>query len=447
MAVRRRRKFVEVAAGGGTVNTSIPFSYGISDFRSMGTLAGQIVDEFTACGVNTDLAHGVLHGVISLLTQGVASIAWPGGNVETIGANVFAISPSGSGKTLVFKTLMAPIHDFLNEHASELCFRPLIEDATRQALPLQLSENRFGWLATDEAGQILPLIEAGAPLLAKLLDATPMQRARVSTGYLQLGGYSFTAMFLGQKSVFDSLCPTIRRTGGIGAINRFFLVQGAAMLPMPPNTTFTLNEATKKAFSTVVNKLMCQSALNAANPAFKLPVMQLVREAAEYVSMLARDSHVLRGPYSGAAESGYLAEYRARHAQRVLRLAGALHAFEHGVDGDIELKTVLGADHYGRQSIVTYDRLTYQPPKPTQTQVDAQTLLKALQQLSNSTGSQRFPIANLRRGAPTIGLTKGRFDKAVAELGAAAVIQILVGERSDVLQLTPSLWRLKHLDF
>ena len=107
------------------------------------------------------------------MTQGVADVEWLGGVVETIGANVFAVSPSGSGKTLMLKLLMESVHQFLNEDPQQK-FQPLIEDVTRQVLPSQLADFRFAWLSTDEAGQIMPLLEGGAPWLAKMLDARPV---------------------------------------------------------------------------------------------------------------------------------------------------------------------------------------------------------------------------------------------------------------------------------
>lgn len=399
--------------------------------------AGQLFDEITALGIHPDLALGGIIGCASLLTQGVADVEWPGGLVETIGANVLAVSPSGSGKTLMLKLLMEPVHQFLNEDPKQK-FQPLIEDVTRQVVPSHLLECRFAWLSTDEAGQIRPLLEGGAPWLAKMLDARPLHRARVATGTVRLTGYRLSGLLLGQPAIFEQMCPMIRGAGGVGATNRFFVAEGGVMQPTHLTNGFQFSEATKERLALTVEGLMRLSASNAATRILDLPVVPLSRDAREYLSMLVAESHAPAARFGAVDEPSHLAEYRTRHAQRVLRLAGALHVFEHGPVGEITMPTVLAADQYGRSSMEAFNRMTYVAPKPTQVQTDAQTLLQALYR----TGVQEFQIADLRRSAVVIGLTKGRFDKALAEIGSVVPIQIAKGRHGDILKIRQPHWTI-----
>ena len=97
-------------------------------------LLGQIVNELESSGIDPSIVLAESVAFASLLTQGVADVLWPNGSPASVGANVFLVAPSGSGKSVIFNILMGPITDFLNSYTSEgdqdAAPEFLIEDAT-----------------------------------------------------------------------------------------------------------------------------------------------------------------------------------------------------------------------------------------------------------------------------------------------------------------------------
>lgn len=403
-------------------------------------LIGDIVNDFAAGGIDPNLALGEALGFMSLLTQALADVRSPDGTSETIGANCVVVAPSAAGKTFVFKWLLAPVLECLEDHVADggspESARVLIEDATRQAILEQLRESGQGWWGTDEAGQLVEFLRRGAPLLAKLLDATPLHRARIASGYIGLKNHRFSALFLMQPHVFIEIWH-VTNGNAVGAFNRFVFFPGMPIRVIHGDRPLGPPASTKKNYHSRAYQLMAQSLAAAKTGAPRRPVLELTAQARRHLSALRHEDYQ---PGTGRSSSPRQDEYRARHAQRTMRLAASYHAFEYGLEGEIGLSTVELVDSIIRPSHDTLEALCHVPPTLSPAEVDAKTVAWALKQIITHTGVTRFRMEDLRRSAPTIGLTKARLEKAVAALGGQWAVQVFPEGRSDILQVMPAIW-------
>lgn len=403
-------------------------------------LIGDIVNDFSAGGIDSNLALGEALGFMSLLTQALADVRSSEGTTETIGANILVAAPSAAGKTVAFKQLLAPVLECLEHHVTDggspESARVLIEDATRQAMLEQLQESQNCWWGTDEAGQMVDFFRRGAPLLAKLLDATPLHRARVASGHVVVKNYRMSALLLLQPPVFHEIWQ-VTKGNAVGAFNRFLFFRGAPIRIFNGDRALELSANTRKNYHSRAYRLMAQSLASAKAGAPRRPALNLTAQARRHLSAIRHEGCQAGG---GHASSPRLDEYRARHSQRTMRLAASYHTFEFGLEGEIGLSTVEMTERIARPSQDTLASLCHVPSTLTPTEIDAKTVAWALREIVTRTGVTRFRMGDLRRSAPNIGLTKARLEKAVAALGGAWAVQVFPEGRHDVLQVMPAIW-------
>lgn len=401
-------------------------------------LLGQIGRELAAGGVDSAIVALQLVAFTSLLTQGTADVSWPNGQSMPVGGNGLLVAPSGSGKSVVFKTLMAPITRILSEPAlgDDLQIPPafFVEDVTREALIQQLCEWPVAALFTDEAGQLKQLLRSAAPTLAKLLDGAPLRHARVSTGRVEMLGHRMTMLLMEQPQVFEASKALLgTNTGGVGLVNRFFVAYAAGSPTGSLMHQMGLSESVAQQYMKKAEGLLKRTVALVASKEER-PTLQLSPEALKYFTGIGDE---IRQCLALDARLGGMAEYATRHAERTLRLAGAFHAFEHGTEGLVEVATVKAADELGRWSLDSFFQMTYKPPQLTQAEQDAVTLEQALRQTVLSSGRPMLLLSEVRRTVPNIGITKSRFDRALPILAGQGAVSVIPFGHADWLQIHP----------
>jgi len=394
-------------------------------------LAGEIVQSLIMGSIDPAIAVIVLVACMSLLTQGVADIAWPNGMSSPIGVSGFLTAPSGGGKSVVMRLLIEPIRKTL----TELCQReeirkakPLffIEDATREAILMHLSEWLVAALFTDEGGQLSQLLKHGGPTLAKLVNGEPLHHARVSRGRMALEGHRLTMMLAEQPGVFErdkQLMGACK--GGVGLINRFMVAAATGS----PNASAALNlglpTAIRARYEERIHALLEQT-IEGVRTQSARPVLRLDAAAKHRLLTIADEAMALRNDPRFAVAN----EYTTRHTERVLRLAGALHVFHHGPTGEVDLESVAAAHQIGMRSLDSFVAMMAVPAKPTQVEVDAARIGDALNRSAPMNGPY-FPLALLRRLCTNVGLTKPRFDKALPLLAESGHVFVFADGHQD----------------
>lgn len=390
-------------------------------------LLGQMAQELGGVGIDGDIATAQLIAVTSLLTQGIADVSWPNGQSVPVGGNSLLVAPSGGGKSVLFRILMEPISSVLaevatagSEHSATPAF--FIEDATREALLDHLSEWPVAGLFTDEAGQLKQLLGNAAPTLAKLLDGAPLRHARVSTGRIELIGHRVTMLLMEQPQIFEASKALLGvGSGGVGLINRFFVAAAQGLQAGASLHRVGLSTTVAQRYACKVNDLL-ESTIKMVRSKTARPILQLSSQASEFFAGLNDEIQKDQVSNPGLVK---MAEYASRHSERTLRFAGALHVFEHGVEGLVQLPTLQAANHLGRWSLDNFLQLTYEPPRLSQAEQDAMTLAQALDQAAQSTGGSPLRLSELRRCAPNIGLTKSRFERALPILARQGKVTVV----------------------
>jgi hypothetical protein len=374
-------------------------------------------------GVAPEIVGTQLIAFASLLTQGLADVMWPNGQPISIGANGLVAAPSGSGKSLIYKRLIQPIEEYLatDHQARERCHL-LLEDATREAIVQDLHEWPVAALFTDEAGMLKGL-QRDVPTLVKLLDGSPLRSARISRGRVALKGQRFCMLLMEQPEIFEETKRLLGGSkGGVGLVNRFFVTASTDFLARnsPHSVVWSGNVA--QAYGTRVRQLLdaLVAHVERGNPVS--PRVKLGEEASQCLIDLgdeARRKCTPNSPWSS------ISEYILRHAERVLRLAGVFHVFEHGVGGEISLDTLLRAERFGDWYVESFARIFYEPPKPTQAEVDAGTIEQAILGPCLLKGVSGCSQANLRTAAFNLGLTSTRFTRALAVLCEQGRVRVI----------------------
>lgn len=417
-----------------TMPAQSPIATTVLNPWSIPLLTGEIVQFLVLSSIDPAIAVIAVIACVSLVTQGLADIAWPNGMTSPIGISGFLIAPSGAGEALVMRRLTEPIHRFVQKRAQlglKEDRRPLflIEDATREAVILHLIEWAVAGLFTDEAGQIKALLRNGAPTLAKLIDGSPLQHARISRGRAALQNHRFTMLGMARPNVFDSNILLGSGKGGIGLINRFLVGQASCPPYRSAMPTFGLSPEIFSRYEECVSALLDRT-IDIVLTGDARPTLRMDKSALRRFVQIAGEMTAAR---SDPDLTG-VGEYISRHGERVLRVAGALHVFHHGTAEDVRLESIEAAHQIGLWSIRSYADLANAPPKPTQAEEDAACIENELTRLTRLYGSQ-FRLSELRRMSLNIGLPKTRFDRALPLLARAGKITLYMQWREDFVNV------------
>ncbi len=395
--------------------------------RTFPGLLGEMMDCLSLCGIAAEIIGTQLIAFVSLLTQGVADVVWPNGIKAPVGANCLLVAPSGTGKSLIFKILSDPVEQYLANHA-DICdparaINLLIEDATRQAIVQSLLDWPVAGLFTDEAGMLKSLLK-DSPTLVKLLDGSPLRNSRISTGRAALFYHRFCMLLMEQPDVFDETKILLGvGKGGVGLCNRIFFTLFNGNLPSTSLHMIALPASVKQAYAKKVKELLDLTIKHVDAKIGERPALLLSEEAAQYLNDIgnkARRNSALGSPWF------FISEYISRHAERVLRLAGAFHVFEYGTAGEISLETIQRAATLDGWHIEAFAQMAYVAPKQTQSEADATQLKEAFRQIYRTTGNTKFRQSEMRSSSVNIGMTPARFNRGLSILGGQGSIHVVV---------------------
>lgn len=398
-------------------------------------LLGAMLNCLTGSGIATELVGTQLIAFASLLTQGGADVVWPNGMKSPIGNSCLLVAPSGSGKTVIFKLLMTLIDGYLTEliKRNSLAKLPIffLEDATREAIVKSLHDWPIAALFTDEAGQLKGLFKY-SPTLVKLLDASTLRNARISTGRVELVGYRFCALWMEQPDVFTETKAQMGvGKGGVGLINRLFVVQTSGAVDSGSLHQVCLSDSVNQEYDKKIRELL-GLAIKHVEQDIERPALRLSPEASCYLISLEDEVRRNREPGSPFF---FISEYLSRHVERVLRLAGVLHVFEYGADGDISFDTIQQAATLGNWYVDSYAQIAHEPPKQTQAEVDALALEQAMRQSFYATGSSCFLKSRIHTSSVNLGLTPNRLTRALAILGGQRKVRVFMHGKTSWVEL------------
>lgn len=390
-------------------------SYPVRNFPG---LLGMLAHNLSASGgVAVEIIGTVLIVIASLLTQGIANVMWPNGQEMSIGANGVVVSPSASGKSLIFKILKKAIEQYLamrsgvNQGGKHEGL--LLEDSTREALVQDLYEWPVAGLITDEAGGLKRLLK-DAPTLVKLLDGSPFRSARISTGRIALLRHRFSMLLMEQPDIFDQTKPLLGAgKGGVGLINRFFVVRSNDFRVRNSPHDIGLADEVEQAYEKRVHELLDALIEHVELGNHERRPLKLRADARDCLIDLDCEARRKCTPDSPWF---FISEYISRHAERVLRLAGVFHVFEYGTEGEISLDMLQRAESFGNWYVESFAQIFYEPPKQTQAEVDADELENSFFQTCRLTGCSVFRQSAMRTQAMNLGLTPTRFNRALAVL-------------------------------
>lgn len=394
-------------------------------------LLGQMSCDLQESGLVPGLINLNLIAFASQLAQGVADVEGPMG-ISPVGVPCGGVYRSGAGKSSSPKPLLGPIVEVLNAMPPRM-HGFLLEDATREAVVESMKDCPVAGLMTDEGGQLERMLGTSAPTFAKLMDGTDIRHARVGNKTkedqdlrVSIKNPRLTALLLMQPDVFERLKTKLGAgEGGQGLANRF-MWDDSPSNRLNFNRSLGLQEVNKRAYTERTEILLHQTYEHIADDKKTRPVIRLSPDAQAHFQWLRS------AEFPGSAR-----EYAVRHAQRALRLAAALHVFEHGPSGFIGLEDLQIAQEFDQASIVSFSRLTSIPVKLTQAELDAQTLIR---EFSRWAPNSSVKVADLRRHAPNFGMTKSRFNQALPLICGAGLALVQVHEGCEYLQVSHRLW-------
>jgi energy-coupling factor transporter ATP-binding protein EcfA2 len=390
-----------------------------------------MLDCLSGFGLSPAVVWPQLCAIASMLTQGVADVLWPNGRRAPLGVSGLVVGPSGCGKSVIYQLLMEAIEEYIAAASTPSGLAALlIEDATLPAVMAHLKESQYGALFSDEAGSLVHL-QGASSTLAKLIDGTPVRTSRVTSDPIRLVGHRFVMLQALQPQRFEASRLFTTAQGHVGLINRFLLA--AAMPTLGSLHHLVLPEALTRRHRLRARELLDATFQNARSKPAQLPALQLSPEARQFLDYVAEQSRrKANDPTSPLAKHG---EYVTRHAERILRLAGAIHIYNHGLEGlsrPIALETIQFADQIGCWSIQAFQHLAY---RPTQAQKDAHAVELVLRHHQAMTGQPYVKLADLRRHAANMGLTRRRIDQALPELVNAGHGYIVPKGKMDYVHL------------
>ncbi len=358
-------------------------------------------------------------GFVSLLTQGLAKVSWSSGGTAPVGISAGCIARSGSGKSFVYEQLVRAIlkklgklEDADNGIVPEL----LIEDATREAIIEHLQDWPIAGLMSAESDSLVRLFRTAGPLLAKLLNAEEIRHARVGTGRVALRDHCVVALLMIQPLKFNENKDLFGAgSGGVGLINRFSIFKAKDLNIDASTFRKGMSVTTQADYVQIVEGLLDQL-VHRVSQKLPLPVLTLSKDAK---AALEYQFQAIQQVQMQLAPDDYRVEYYQRHCERILRLAGAFHVFNHGPSGQIDYSTFSAAEQVGRISLDAYAELLYTPPKLSQSDIDALALEAELYKLAGAYRTNCFSLQVIQRMVVNIGMTKSRFNNAVHRLAAS----------------------------
>lgn len=387
-------------------------------------LSGQMLHDLTSSGgVAPGIVESVLVASISFLTQGLAYVACPNGQKLTIGANVHLLAPSWSGKSSILKILMEPVEQYL-----------AMRQANGESLPAGLL------MAGDMTGKALVRSLHGCPSAGYFTDAPRQFKkllkddyilSKVRTGmqapYAQDSGKRIapclTMFVTDEPDVFDAkMLRDASKKGGAGILGHVFL----AHLPNPrvkgPLHRVNLSPETKLVYGQRAHDLLDSTIQQIEQQKTQeCPTLLFDTEAGAY---LDHTDHEARRRCTSGGQWASIPEYAMGHVERVLRLAAAIHVFEHGTEGEITLDSLQCADAIGQWFATSFTQAIYEPPKLTQAEMDAAILEKAFIDLYYASSCcVQFFKSDIQAHALGFGLTPARFNRALAVLGEQGKIR------------------------
>lgn len=405
-------------------------------------LAGEIVRAIVMIGIDPAIALMAVLACVSLLTQGIANVAWPNGMVIPVGFNGLLVAPSNWGKSVVLRILTSWIQPYLAERVRaglQSTRKPLffIEDTTREAAIQHLNSWPVAALLTAEAGLLKVFLRNGAPTLAKLLDGEPLHHARISSGRVELFGHRLTLLAMLQPNVFEDMRTLFGMSSGyVGIPNRMHF--GKAYTP--PNlsslSNLALPTALKARYEPRGILLLDQTIDLVVKNGTRRTVPVDVSGERRLVEIVDEWKSVRHEPELSMDD-----EYKLRHGERVRRLGASLHVFNNGATGEVGLESVEAAHQIGLWSTETHTALAYVRPKLTKSQEDASRLYDALIRLASKFGPLH-KLSELRRTCANIGFTHSRFNNALPVLAGIGKITIFMQGRVDMVYVNvpPADW-------
>lgn len=386
--------------------------------------------DLSGLGVSAGLVTVVLCAVISLLSQGVADILWPGGRRTRVGVSGVVVGHSGSGKTLIYGLLMEAVERYIADAASrgnDCDF--LLEDATLAAISPHIKLHRFAGLFTDEGGGLYHL-QRGAPTIAKLIDGTPLRKARGNADPMILGGHRLLMLLLLQPHAAERTKLFNLLPGDIGLLNRCYTALASPIVGSLD--AVSLPTVVAERHTARVYELLDAARHNAGIKTAQLPALNLGGDARELFQRISIESRTQSTTTARAWSA--LDEYRSRHGERTLQMAGAIHLYIHGLAGlymAVARSTIQIAHEIGVASYMAYEQLSY---RPTPAEKDAEHLFQALRHYHMTTGLHFVVLTSLYRNAPNIHMTRPRIKAAIPLLVAAGHVWVATGGKEDVLQ-------------
>ncbi|SED72942.1 Protein of unknown function [Burkholderia sp. WP9] len=383
--------------------------------------------------------------VASLLTQGLADVTWPNGRVISIGANGLIVSPSGSGKTMPYDWLKAPIERYLEQLTAadpggkHDCL--LHEDPTREALVQSLKDWPVAGLLTDEGGIVKRLLKDSATLV-HLLDGTSHRHMRVGTGRITLTDPRLCMLLMEQPNIFEETKQRLGgRKGGVGMINRFLVMRSMGLAEGSPHDV-RLSDDVALAYEKRADEFLDALVVRIKEGNRARPALKLRANANPCLIEMSNDARRrCAEPNSPWAD---ISEYVVRHAERVLRLAGVFHVFEYGPEGEISLDTLERAESFGNWYVDSYREIFCEEPKPTQAELDADVLGNVFVQLCQATGRWVVPQSELRTWSINLALTGSRFPRALGALCRQGRVAVFPGRNGPQVELNRSSLLLSY---
>lgn len=393
-------------------------------------LAADMMGDLARSGIDPGIIGSQIIAMISLLAQCVDT-AWLNDDVLPSGAQVVTVGGSGTGKSAIQRSVFKPVKTELRNFAAKQGGKSpeiFLQDATATAIVEALAECPVATLATAEGGGAKTLLDEGAPTLILAMDGDELNKIRVSTGSVKVCNPRLLLNLLLQPNLFERMTISLGvDAGGIGLINRCHVTAGYRLPPDVDMELFRFSETTAQCFEDRVKALIPLFMQRASDPSYRAPVLRLAPASVERLKRLNKWARSQSGARPG------FAEYLSRHAERVLRLAAALHVFEFGPYGQIQEQALMSAEQLDLASIRAFDLLTY--PKKTEEEADADTLERELVNLVRNSQQFQFRVSDLRRSATNIWLTKPRFDRALPILAMRGRILIVIQGNVELLHV------------